>query len=211
MKLFCDVTPLTGNLAGIGVYTKNLLQGIHQIDPAIEFHCGIRSMNWKLIKDFHMDYRSTYGFPVKIHHKFIPGRLTGKPDTALARLLSFRASDYDVIHMTASLCPVWMNFDSFRNAVFTVHDMYAFHDDLPLNHSWYENEIRNKLPDQLQRCAAVITVSEYSKKEIIHFTGLPPEKIHVIPNIVQWDQHDQSWQNSTILQEQDLTGTPFFL
>ncbi len=211
MKLFCDVTPLTGNLAGIGVYTKNLLQGIHRLDPGIEFHCGIRSLNWKLIREFHMDYQNIYGFPVKIHHKLIPGRLTGKPGTTLSRLLNFKASDYDLIHMTASLCPIWMNFDSYRKAIFTVHDMYTFHHDLPLNHSWYEEEIRKKLPAQLQECAAVITVSEYSKKEIIHFTGIPAEKIHVIPNSVQWDPSDHYWENSSILQQYQLENIPFFL
>lgn len=211
MKLFCDITPLIGNLAGIGMYTKNLLQGIHRQAPEIEFHSGLRTLDKTWIHKFQMDFQTVYGFPVKIHHKYLPGRLTGKPGSLLARFLNFHAADYDVVHMTASLCPIWMNMDSFHNAVFTVHDMYAFHDDLPLNSSWYEKSIRASLPGQLKEAAAVITVSEYSKQEILRYIDIPEKKICIIPNIVQWNPSDNSWKNSLILQKYTLNQSPFFL
>ena len=55
MKLFCDITPLIGNLAGIGMYTKNLLQGIHRQAPEIEFHSGLRTLDKTWIHKFQMD------------------------------------------------------------------------------------------------------------------------------------------------------------
>ncbi len=45
----------------------------------------------------------------------------------------------------------------------------------------------------------------------MRFVAIDPCKIHVIPNIVQWNSADETWKTDSILHDNDLENTPYFL
>lgn len=83
---------------------------------------------------------------------------------------------YDLVHVPSIRriplvkgCPV----------VATIHDLAVF--SMPDKYSWprvfYHKQILRRL---VHRCDQVITVSNYTKEDIIRHTGFPEERIHVI-------------------------------
>jgi glycosyltransferase involved in cell wall biosynthesis len=91
-------------------------------------------------------------------------------------LLPALARGADLIYSPANLAPV----ASSRNAV-VIHDVAA------LRHpEWYRPAYvtyqRTMLPLIAKRARLVITVSEFSKHELIEVLSVPPERIAVVPN-----------------------------
>src|SRR5260221_5017367 len=61
------------------------------------------------------------------------------------------------------------------------------HDAAPLDHpEWFERKFAlwysALLPRLIRKVRAIITVSHFSKERIVRFTGVEPERIHVISN-----------------------------
>ncbi len=90
-----------------------------------------------------------------------------------------RKTGVDIIHDPTGIAPFFLGAGDARTVV-TVQDMFA--SALPGTSTWLEMIItRFWLPLVLKRVDAVITGSEWSKKDIRRFTKMPDEKIHVIP------------------------------
>jgi len=64
--------------------------------------------------------------------------------------------------------------------VITVHDLIALR--FPRQHPLQYLYFRRQLPKDLERCAAVFTVSETSRHDIYEHYGYPLDRIHVVPN-----------------------------
>ncbi len=81
----------------------------------------------------------------------------------------------DVCHFTNSLAPLHAPCP----IVITLHDMSLFvHARLhPLKSQLF---VRPIIPAVARRAAAIITVSQHAKREIVAGLHLPPEKVHVI-------------------------------
>lgn len=91
-------------------------------------------------------------------------------------LLPLLARDAALIYSPASLAPV----ASGRNVV-VIHDVAA------LRHpGWYSAAFvawqRALLPTIVRRARAVITVSEFSKRELVEVLGARGERLHVVPS-----------------------------
>lgn len=67
--------------------------------------------------------------------------------------------------------------------VVTVHDLMHLHYGSSLQRLYYNQIIRRLL----NNAAAILTVSEYSRLELLTWTGLPPEKVIVTHNAVSTD------------------------
>ena len=83
-------------------------------------------------------------------------------------------------HAEALLCPANLAPLAARNAVVIIHDA------APLRHpGWYSPAYvrvqRALLPRIARRAKAVITVSEFSRTELMEFLGVPGERIRVVP------------------------------
>lgn len=84
---------------------------------------------------------------------------------------------------------------TIANQVVTIHDM------APLDHpEWSTKQFarwyRYLLPALARRSQAVITVSQYSKQRILHWSGVDASKVHVIPLGVDGRFHPLAAQNS---------------
>ena len=89
--------------------------------------------------------------------------------------LPLAARGCDLVYSPANLAPL----ASGRNAV-VIHDLAA------LRHpEWYGRAYaawqRALLPRLARRAAVLLTVSEFSKGEIVEVTGVDPERVHVAP------------------------------
>lgn len=47
--------------------------------------------------------------------------------------------------------------------------------------SWFRVYARRTFPDRIRRAAAILTLSESSKREIVEIIGVPPEQVTVVP------------------------------
>lgn len=211
MKIFCDTTPLMHYPSGISIYTDRLLHEISVSNQSIDIHTGISSINLKLHSELKKRCSEAIGHNVLYHPLYLPGRIQSISHNPFRPMFGFKNKDYDIIFFPGHICPPHVPFRSFENAVFTVHDMFWWHDEFALKqYDWQEYFIRN-LPAQLEQAANVITVSEFSRKEIMKYASIQPEKIIVIPEAVQWNINDDKWKSSNILQKNRLTEKGFFL
>lgn len=87
----------------------------------------------------------------------------------------------DINHVTGDINFIALAMDGKRT-ILTNHDCGCILRSKGLKR-WLMRMIWLKLP--VNRVAAVTTVSNHSKEEIVRLTRCPPEKIHVIPNPVQ--------------------------
>jgi glycosyltransferase involved in cell wall biosynthesis len=81
----------------------------------------------------------------------------------------------DVCHFTNNVAPLW----SPCPLVVTIHDMTLWL--LPDHH--YRRRLlatRPLIPSAARRAAAIVTVSESAKRDIVRILGLPAEKVHVV-------------------------------
>jgi glycosyltransferase involved in cell wall biosynthesis len=90
-------------------------------------------------------------------------------------VLPLRALPSEVIYSPANLAPV-----ATRRSVVVIHDMAALRH--PESYSaGYVAYQRRMLPLLARRARTVITVSEFSKRELIEVLGIRPDRIAVVP------------------------------
>jgi glycosyltransferase involved in cell wall biosynthesis len=89
--------------------------------------------------------------------------------------------DIDLLHCTANTAPLFCN----KPLVITLHDI-IYLENISFSGSAYQNfgnlYRRWVVPEVIQKCNAIITVSEYEKNKIVEALQLPEEKIHVVYN-----------------------------
>jgi glycosyltransferase involved in cell wall biosynthesis len=82
----------------------------------------------------------------------------------------------DVLHSTATTLPWWQPVPT----VVTIHDALPWLQDEPgWPRGWYLDRV---LPAAFRKCAAVITISESSRNDILRQWPQLAEKLHVIPH-----------------------------
>jgi glycosyltransferase involved in cell wall biosynthesis len=95
--------------------------------------------------------------------------------TRLPRLA--RGHRIDVLHSCGYVSPLWASFPT----VVTIHDLNyrAFGAQMPLGR---RVALQFFVRQSALRSSRVLTVSEFSRQEIIHAFGLPPDRVVVTPN-----------------------------
>lgn len=125
----------------------------------------------------------------------------------LPRILADRK--FDVVHVTENLCPLFNN-QSYKKII-TIHDL------MPLSLSQaadFKTRLYYKfyLPRALRRVDKIITISEYSKQELINLYNIKEEKIeviyHGIDNIFSQEVDQKSLQ---IFKDKYQLDHPFLL
>lgn len=166
----------------------HLLQShlIDEIKPISRSLASFHRMHSFLGREKIYNFLSNYGF---LH----TSEAVNKKESI--RLLN--DSKFDVFHPTF--------FDSYfiphlkrKPFVLTVHDL------MPEIFGWYKGDpqIKNK-PVLCERAAAIVTVSENTKKDLCNIYHIPPEKVHVV-------YHGFTQENDSIIKE-DIIGCPYFL
>ncbi|MCB8944412.1 MAG: glycosyltransferase family 4 protein [Ardenticatenaceae bacterium] len=165
MRIGFDGTPLLGQRVGIGNYTAHLLGALLHNHPTADYYLySNRPLD-------QLEPALQRAIPIPGH--FPRSRLFWM-QFILPRLL--RHSIPDLCHYANASAPLWPHQQPF---VLTIHDASLF-----LHHHYHPWSrliaIRALLPALARRAAAIITVSQQAKADLIQALHLPPAKIHVI-------------------------------
>lgn len=91
---------------------------------------------------------------------------------------AIRRYQLDIVHDPNGIAPFLGPAMGARRIV-TLHDAFAF--VCPEMHNWLDNwRYRSMLPTALRCSDAVISVSEASRRDLLHTLGLAPTQVHVI-------------------------------
>ena len=214
MRIFFDFTSLQVHPCGISVYLSNLYQEMLKLDAQLELTTGYNTIRHESRDNVREIVRKLVSPSVRCCFHAFPGRIHIQRLPFLKSLFSYHSNDYDVVHFPSHICSTWTPFDSMDNSVLTVHDMFAFHPELfPAETDPFREAILQNLPEQAQKTARIITVSEFSKREICKFLSVPSEKVVVIPLATQWNaiSSDDVSMPSSFGNDMDLWKQGFFL
>jgi glycosyltransferase involved in cell wall biosynthesis len=165
MKVAIDARELGGRPTGVGRYLTGLLDAWTGSDTA-------RRHQWTLISPSPLPGASRWGAAVAVS----PGKGgTLWEQTTLARAV--RAAKADVLFAPGYTAPLTVA----APLVLTIHDVSFF-----AHPEWFafrEGARRRLLSAwSARRARTVITVSEFSKREIERYVGIPPGRIRTIPH-----------------------------
>jgi glycosyltransferase involved in cell wall biosynthesis len=160
-----EATSLLGDRSGVGTYTALLLQTmLRTATPAWQFHLysnrAIDTPDTGLGRAVAADGHLAHSRWLWVHLRL----------AALAR-----RDRCDVLHCPNGMGPPW----SATPIVLTIHDLSLFR--YPQYHPRARIlTTRGLLPRLARRAAAVVAVSEFTRREILSVLHLPPEKVHTI-------------------------------
>jgi len=173
VRITLDFTSALGDRTGVGTYTRELVRALlARTDLRLAVHT-CRRPGWHGRME-----RLLLGAPRRWEarpNRLVPHgllleaeRLAGLPPAEAV----FGATD--VFHGTNFLAPPCRR----AHAVITVHDLaFLSHpDEAPVEHH-YERYVRAAA----DRAARVIAVSEATRRDVIDLLGVPPERVHVVP------------------------------
>lgn len=179
LRVVLDGTPLIGPRTGIGRYTHTLLAGLAGRPGLAVAAAGLARGADPLVLPELPD-----GVPLR--RTRVPGRVV-----LAARRLGYEPSveqllgrGVHVFHATNFLAP-----PTSRTAlVVTVHDL-AFHTH-PETMNPAAADLAGRMPGILARAAAVCTVTDTVRRQVVDAFGLDPESVVVTPNAVRPEWFD---------------------
>jgi glycosyltransferase involved in cell wall biosynthesis len=167
LRIAVDGRSLCGEQTGVGTYTSNLLEQILELDPAVTVLLmtdrSLQRTRW-MESDRVRTIRPAFPF----HNNFLWSNV------ALGTHLSRHRCD--LFHAPGYTLPLWLTAPS----VLAIHDIsYA------VNPEWYpyRNGTVRRAWYRLsaQRADSIVTISEFSRREILRVYGVPAEKVRVTP------------------------------
>ncbi|MDF7798004.1 glycosyltransferase family 1 protein [Pontiellaceae bacterium B1224] len=168
MKIGFSTFVLDGGQTGIATYIRELLRFLQLEDTENAYDLLMAACDADLISLTNPNFKKSV----------IPTML-GRPLLNLAwhnTVLPGLGKKYDVVHIpTARRIPLIKG----SKIVATVHDLAAFSVDAKYDSARMLFN-RKVVPAMIRNADHIITVSEYTKQDIIKFTGYPEERISVI-------------------------------
>jgi glycosyltransferase involved in cell wall biosynthesis len=184
LRVCIDVSAAVHRRGGLGRYAHELVKGLVELDKSEAFpsqSISIATAPLQLSVFYHQRGEAILEPPIDqlprrtTRLSVRPWRLT----TALAYFshigMDRTFGEAQVFHATEHLLPRLKHIRS----IFTLHDLiFQFDPDShkPLNIAF----LKTMMPRFLKAAAAIIAVSECTKRDAIRLYGLPAEKIHVI-------------------------------
>ncbi|MBI1937116.1 MAG: glycosyltransferase family 4 protein [Ignavibacteriales bacterium] len=188
MKIAIDARVLNKGITGTGRYLMNILDGLQKEPTRHDFY--LLTSNKDLFKKsiFKVMAIKEFGYLDKIYSPFWLNII-------LPKLL--KEMNFDVYFTTNILVPI-VNLSRVKK-ISVVHDViHKVHKEYyPLLYRAYLDFF---LPFSLKKSDKIITVSEYSKRDIIQYYGITEGKISVVPANVATNFRPIDRENS-ILQE----------
>ncbi len=180
MKLFFDASPIIRGFEGIPIFASNVLHHLAK-NPELELHSGLISIDLAMHRRYFADLNRLTNDKIKYHRLILPGRWGGKIPG-----VSFNSKRYDLMHYSTHAVPAHCMPSDLSNVILTIHDMSAWHSEYFLGDASFIENFKKSLPKQAEKARAIFTVSEFSKREIHKYIGIPLDKIHSVPIAAQW-------------------------
>jgi glycosyltransferase involved in cell wall biosynthesis len=164
------LNPLSGERAGVGHYTFHIVKAILAVD---------RRNEYVLYFDHRMPAAVTEAFVgPRVMVRRLPFSRYGKwLPFAYAHLLLaayLQRDNLDVFHAPANVMPLSYN----RPTVVTIHDLAIYQ-----HPEWFPSQVASTkilVPQTVRNAAAVIAVSQATKKDLIKTLRVPAKKIQVV-------------------------------
>nr|HPM77756.1 glycosyltransferase family 1 protein [bacterium] len=164
MKIAVDARALSGEPSGVGIYTRTLIAGLGRQQTNDEY---------LLLSNRAIEIDDPLPANIFRHERSYPiGNIWLQQ--RCPRLL--KQERVDLFHGTNFLAPLL----SPCPTVLTVHDLSSFL--FPKLHTRRNNFIQRLLPACIRRAAAVIAISENTRRDLIEHLHVPAEKIQLIHN-----------------------------
>ena len=172
MRVALDVTPLALTKAGVARHIAGLLSGL-EAEPEVELR------------------RCSFGGHGRA---LVPVRDVGWYLAALPARA--RRDRVDILHCPSQRAPV----RSPVPLVVTIHDLAVLRHPATFNR-WTRAYSRVLLPRVVRAAARVITVSEFTRGELVELLDVQEEKVRVIPNAVgpPFDAHGEAESGNYVL------------
>ena len=172
MRIGFDGTPLLGSKTGVGWYTHELIDAIAKASPTDEM--VVFPISWRTARYLKLD--PPHRPNVAVERKLAPAR----PLWAMWDRVQFPPVEWlvscDVFHATNFIAPPSRKVP----IVVTVHDINFVHRPEAVTPG--VRRMARLLPDILRRASAIITVSSFTREELVAWLPDVGDKITVIHN-----------------------------
>jgi glycosyltransferase involved in cell wall biosynthesis len=172
MRIGFDGTPLLGSKTGIGWYTHELIDAVAKLAPEEEM--VVFPISWRTARHLNLD--PPHRPNVSVERKLAPAR----PLWAMWDRVQFPPVEWlvscDVFHATNFIAPPSRKVP----IVVTVHDIGFVHNPEAVTPG--VRRMARLLPDILRRAAAIITVSAFTRDELVDWLPDVADRITVVHN-----------------------------
>lgn len=162
MRVALDASLVGDRTSGVGEYITHIADGVCKIIDSELFLYGY-PREARPIK--HATRHSVWSRSENVGWRTLVGAIEWPVIT--------RHHKIDIFHSPGYVLPAGLS----AAGVMTIHDMRSFHDGLCSLRR--QTCLRAMLPTMVRRARRILTVSEYSKAEIVHFLGVNPDHIDV--------------------------------
>jgi glycosyltransferase involved in cell wall biosynthesis len=181
LKVVVDATPIQPKPSGVGLYVANLIHSLHKLQVREEFQLGIAYQpglkNWlrgnlsvpALINQF----PNIYFVPIPVRLSSL--LLSLSPNPLISNYLEQRFDYPDIVQGT--------NYSVYccRNSkrIINIYDLVF------IKYSDYTDSVVQQYEKRIQQCLKwtdlVITISESSKRDVVEYLGVDPNRVYVTP------------------------------
>ncbi len=162
MKIALDATYSAGkHLSGVGVYSRELMEGLARLEPAVDWRWSYRPQHWREV-------------------------LASSPIASVKRrfLWERRHPPCDLFHGLGQRLPAV--FDKLPRRA---HTVVTFHDLFVMTREYSSEEFRIRFTAQARQAAeradAIIAVSQFTADQVQELLGVERQRIHVVPHGVR--------------------------
>lgn len=184
MKIFIETGELCSYpYSGIPVYNLKLIKTLLKFDETIKMYSAYATVRKPLMDNIRKVLLKN-NISLSLSQVFLPGRLAGK-SSFLSSLFTYpRLSEVDLFHAVSNMPPLWLNIRN-KPLIITMHDLASlnFHGENYTVHSGIK-DIKS-VKAFADRAEYILSVSRFTKSEIVHFLGIDPDKIIVTPLGIQ--------------------------
>ncbi|MDX2034831.1 MAG: glycosyltransferase family 1 protein [Blastocatellia bacterium] len=166
MRIALDAIPLVAAKTGIGHYTDALAHSLADIHSDHEY---------VLLSPFDFAFDASNGHPKNLSKQFFPVRSIFRKWWLAGLPAMLQLSPFDLFHGTNYCIPVYSSCPT----VVTVHDLSLF----TQAHTHEQANVtrgKRRIPLMARRAGAIIAPSEWTRREVIEYLHIRPEKIRVI-------------------------------
>lgn len=197
-KVVIDATPISSKPSGIGFYVANLIERLYCLQSQKKFQLGITYQpgmkNWLKGKLEYPSYLKQYS---NLHLLPLPvtiSNLVARFPNPLFAYLEDSFGSPDIVHGTNYV--VYPYQRSLR--VMTIHDLTC------IKYPNYIHPVVKTYANRIKQCLnwtdLVIAVSESSKRDIIKYLAVEPERIYVTPQASRYSSNYLSAERAEKLQ-----------
>jgi glycosyltransferase involved in cell wall biosynthesis len=181
LKVVIDATPVEQKPSGVGLYTVNLIRALHELQAQENFQLGVAYRlsfkNWLRGSTSVPESLSNYGkgYSIPIPSRFSRLFLSLSPNPLISSYLELSLGHPDIVHGTnysVYCCQTSKKVMGIYDITFIKYPDYV---------DSFVQQYEKRIKQYLTWTDLVLTISESSKKDIVEYLGVNPQRISVTP------------------------------